>query len=165
MLEPDADGVYARLSASPARRGFAVMVLGAVGALVLVLAFNRPPGAGALAMMVALALGCLWLAGRLWQATALSVELTEAGLCDSAGTVIAAWTDIAGVDRGALSFKPSNGFVLRLHKPLPRDWAPGLWWRVGRRVGIGGVTPAGQAKVMAEAIGLRLAARDGADRS
>lgn len=162
MVEPDAQGVYARLSASPARRGFAVVVLGTLGALVLLLAARTPPPLPGLALMVALALASLWLAGRLWRATALSVELTEAGLVDSAGTLIAAWPEIEAVDRGALSFKPSNGFLLRLRRPMPRDWAPGLWWRVGRRVGIGGVTPAPQAKAMAEVIALRLAERDGA---
>ena len=37
---------------------------------------------------------------------------------------------------------------------------PGLWWRIGRRIGVGGVTPASQSKVMADLITARLIERD-----
>jgi hypothetical protein len=53
--------------------------------------------------------------------------------------------------------KPSNGFTVVMETKQPRAWAPGLWWRVGRRVGVGGVTGASQTKFMAEQIALRLA--------
>jgi hypothetical protein len=75
--------------------------------------------------------------------------------------VIARWDEIKRVERGALAFKPSNGFLLTLEQPQPRAWVPGLWWRVGRRVGIGGITPAGEGRYMADQIAFRLSQREG----
>ena len=68
--------------------------------------------------------------------------------------------EIDRVERGAFAFKPSNGFLVHLKKPGHRAWQPGLWWRMGRKLGIGGVTPAGQAKFMADMIALRLRGGD-----
>ena len=66
------------------------------------------------------------------------------------------------MDRGAFAFKPSNGFMLKLSRKGPFAWEPGIWWRIGRRVGVGGVTPGTPAKVMAEMIQERITRR-GAD--
>ncbi|MEO0931422.1 MAG: hypothetical protein AAFY14_12360, partial [Pseudomonadota bacterium] len=97
-----------------------------------------------------------WLAERLRRATLLRIELTATDIRDSSGMVLATMDDIIGVDRGIFAFKPSNGFTLVMKNKKPRSWAPGLWWRLGRRVGVGGVTSAGQAKFMAEQIAFRL---------
>ena len=43
----------------------------------------------------------------------------------------------------------------------PAAWQPGLWWRLGNRIGVGGMTPGSQAKAMAEIIAIKLAQRDG----
>jgi hypothetical protein len=67
---------------------------------------------------------------------------------------------IRSVERGAFAFKPSHGFTLVMKEKQPRAWAPGLWWRLGRRVGVGGVTSAGQTKFMAEQIALRIEDRN-----
>ncbi len=40
------------------------------------------------------------------------------------------------------------------------EWRPGLWWRVGRRIGVGGMTPASQTKFMSEIIAAMIAQRD-----
>ena len=55
--------------------------------------------------------------------------------------------NIARVERGLFAFKPSNGFLILLNNPMSRAWHPGLWWRFGRRIGIGGVTPQAEGKV------------------
>ena len=78
------------------------------------------------------------------------------GLRDGNGRLLCRMDQIAGVDRGAFAFKPSNGFLVKLKEPMPRVWQPGLWWRLGRRIGVGGVTPAGQGKFMADMIALKL---------
>ena len=48
---------------------------------------------------------------------------------------------------------------LKTKTPAARRWEPGLWWRIGRRIGVGGVTPASQSKVMADLISARLVIR------
>ncbi|MEM6480795.1 MAG: hypothetical protein AAF681_03040, partial [Pseudomonadota bacterium] len=94
----------------------------------------------------------LWLADAMRRATALSVELTRDEIRCSNGERIAQIADIETLDRGIFAFKPSNGFLMKLRTKGPSRWQPGLWWRVGARVGIGGVTAASQAKAMAEII-------------
>lgn len=155
------DDVIATLHATAIRRIFAYGAVFALGAMLVILAFVQPPAFGWQVFLIALGASALVVAERLRRATLVGLELTEDELRDSAGTVLARLDDITSVDRGAFAFKPSNGFVLRLNRAPGRAWAPGMWWRYGSRVGVGGVTPSGPAKYMAEQIALRLQARDG----
>ena len=149
-----------RVRASPPRRAAAVAMLGALGGLLLAVALAAPPAAlGWRLFLLAFGAAALGLAWRLWRATAAALVLTPEGLHDSEGREIAPLADIVSVERGMLAFKPSNGFLLHLARPGPRHWAPGLWWRLGRRVAVGGVTGAGATRAMADLIALRIAQR------
>lgn len=156
MFQPDEDGVFATVTASPVRRLFAYSMLIVLGGLLIYLALVQNPGVIWLILLIALGISVLVLAERLRQATRMQVELTVDGLRDSAGNILAPFDEIASVERGAFALKPSNGFTLVLKTRQPRAWAPGLYWRFGRRVGVGGVTAAGASKFMAEQISLRL---------
>lgn len=159
MWEPDSEGVYARISASAARRLFAVGVLYALGGLLIYLALSNPPTLMWQLFLIVLGALVLYVAETLRRATKMSVLLTKDELRDSNGRVLARVQDIKSVERGVFAFKPSNGFSLVLHSKTPRSWAPGLYWSMGRRVGIGGVTPSGEAKFMAEQIAFHIAER------
>jgi hypothetical protein len=139
--------------ASAVRRGLGVGMLGLLGAILVYLAVTRPPAVPAWQGFLAL-VGLLALFGALamWRATSEAVELTRAGLRSTSGEVIAPLEQIESVDRGVFAFKPSNGFILRLKSAAPGRWRPGLWWRLGRRVGVGGVTPGAQGKAMADTL-------------
>jgi hypothetical protein len=139
-------------------------MLGLLGAILLWVALATPPSAPGWSLFL-LAFGAVAIFGgwRLWQATAPGLVLTGDGLVDTTGRTIARLDEIVAVERGMLAFKPSNGFLLRLSRPAPRHWSPGLWWRLGRRVGVGGVTGAGETRAMADLIALALAERS--DRS
>lgn len=156
MFQPDENGIYATVAASPPRRIFAYCMLFVLGALLIYVALAQPPALHWLIFLLAFG-GCMLLqAERLRRATMLSIELTETEVRDSEGTVLARLDDIRSVERGSFAFKPSNGFTLVMKTKMPRAWAPGLWWRIGRRVGVGGVTSAGQTKFMAETIAFRI---------
>ncbi|SFI49293.1 hypothetical protein [Celeribacter neptunius] len=146
------------LTPSPARRFSAAAML-VLLALILVWVVSRPEGLGLgwSAMLVAMAAGALFLAWKLWVVTGQRLILTEDELRQENGPVLCRIEDVAGVERGTFAFKPSNGFVIRLKTRAPRGWAPGLWWRLGKRIGVGGVTPAGQGKAMADVIAARVA--------
>lgn len=148
-----ADEVLVRLGANATRRVAAVGALVMLTALLLYLAFATPE-AGAIARTVLLMAGVLTALGamRQWRATNLWLELTDQVLRDSAGRVLVEVSQIKSVDRGSFAFKPSNGFLIITEQPLPLAWAPGLWWRIGRRIGVGGVCAASDARVMADAI-------------
>ncbi|WP_282077724.1 hypothetical protein [Epibacterium ulvae] len=155
-----ADEVLARVGASAPRRLAGVGMLGFIGVFALYVVAAGSPTAGWTVFLVATGAGALALAMRMWQATQNEIELTIEGLRSTDGTEIARLDQIEAMDRGFLAFKPSNGFVLRMSAAQARSWHPGLWWRMGRRVGIGGVTPGAQSKAMSEILAALLAKRD-----
>lgn len=161
MSQPDNSGLLTTVHASSPRRYFACGVLFLLGGALIYTALTQPPALHWLAFLLVLGALALWLGANLWRATELGIVLTQTDLRDTAGTLLARMDEISHVDRGALAMKPANGFTLVLTARHGRGWVPGLWWRVGRRVGVGGVTAAGQAKFMAEQIALRLNGRDG----
>jgi hypothetical protein len=160
MFEPDAEGVIARLVPSPARRVFALAVVYVLGALLIWIALAQPPAIGWAIFLVGMGALILVAAERMRRATRMGLDLTSEGLRDTSGRMLARWDEMAKVERGTFAFKPSNGFVLILNSGGAGAWAPGLYWRIGRRIGVGGVTPARQTRFLAEQIALTLAARN-----
>lgn len=157
---PQPDEVLATIQASTPRRFFGVAVLASLGLFLTYVALVSPPANPLWGFfLIFLGAGNVWAALRMWRATEGRIELTETQVRASDGTVIAEIADIRSLDRGMFAFKPSNGFMLRLNKKAPRRWWPGLWWCLGDRVGVGGVTSAGQTKAMAEIISAMLAQR------
>ena len=142
--------ILATMKASVPRRFMGVTMLAAVGSAVLYVAFSAPPEPAWLVFLLVIGVGALWSAVRMWLATEHSIELTQSQLRCTDGTLIANIDDITGIDRGFFAFKPSHGFLVRTQTSQGRVWQPGLWWRMGRRIGVGGVTPGAQGKAMAE---------------
>lgn len=159
-MNPTDPAVLLRLTPSPIRRTIGTALLVGLGLLLLWLMFSSAEMApGWRALLGLFGVVSVWGAERMWRATGLAVELTAEGLRDSSGRIIAPVAAIRSIDRGAFAFKPSNGFLIRLKTPQPRAWAPGLWWRFGRSVGVGGVTSRDEAKLMAEFLAAMLAER------
>lgn len=152
----------ARITASPGRRLIGVVAMGGLGALLLYLALSEAGMEMIWKLLLAVGGGlALWLAHRTWEATGHALILTEEALSDSDGTVLARLDNIELVDRSAFAMKPSNGFLIVLKEPAPRVWRPGLWWRLGRRVAIGGVTSGAHTRPVADIMKLKLAERAG----
>ncbi|MBM9593138.1 hypothetical protein [Roseitranquillus sediminis] len=160
----DAPPVLATLAASPVRRVLALLVLAILGALCFW--FGLAPGptaAGWRVVLIGLGGGLAWLGLAMLRVTRERIELTAEGLRDTTGRSLAGLDDIVAVERGAFAFKPANGFVIRLSQSAPWGWAPGIWWRFGARLGVGGVTPKYQARYMADTLAALLARRDGGE--
>lgn len=151
------------LKASSGRRVLALGVLLGLGGVLLLLALGDGMTLWGRLLLGGFGGGALWLSYRVWRATEGALRLTDRGLEDAGGMLVAGYENIASVDRGVFAFKPSNGFLLRLKTPVARRWEPGLWWQFGRRIGVGGVTSAGPAKAMAEQIALTLSGAFTAD--
>lgn len=154
------DEVLATIQASSPRRWVGVGMLSTVGALVTYVALASPPEPEWQVFLFAVGGASLWLAYRVWQATQDHIELTQSELRTGSGQVIAKVDDIESVDRGAFAFKPSNGFLVRTKHKETKQWAPGLWWRIGYRVGVGGMTSAAEAKFMSEILSAVIHADD-----
>ena len=108
--------------------------------------------AGGLWRGLFLGLGALafFAADRLRYFTSDTIELTREVIRTRSGRHLAHVSNVKAVERGAFAFKPSNGFLVRLHEREGRGWAPGLWWQRGRLLGVGGVIAGGQSRAMAE---------------
>lgn len=161
MAEQGARPVLRMVPSRP-RLALGTGILCLLGGLVLEVAVTGAFGFGARLMLLALASAAFLLAYALWRTGRLTLELDKEGLREAGpeGRVVARLEEIRSVDRGVFAFKPSSGFVLSLKRSAPAAWSPGLWWRIGRRVGVGGLVPAWQTKVVAEAITLELARED-----
>jgi len=149
--------ILATVTPSPARRMVGVAMLALLGGLLIYLALATPILSLSLRLML-LGFGVLvlWLANKMRKATAHGVVLTEDGLFSTDGQMLLAIDDMHAVVRGTFALKPSNGFSVLANTRLTRGWAPGVWWRYGKRMGVGGVTAASQAKFMAEILAARL---------
>lgn len=140
--------VVLSITPSKPRRALGVISLAGLGVLMAPLIF-RAEGLWSL-MFVALTLAAFLGAERLWRLTNDSIVLTRTELKTGSGRVLTRVDNVETVEKGAFAFKPSNGFRVQLKQPCGKGWAPGLFWQFGRRLGIGGVIPGGQARAMAE---------------
>ena len=148
---PQTEDALISITPAPARRAVTLAMLYSLAGLLLYIAFTQPPASLALlAFILLLAAAVLWLAVATMRATCDGLVLTREVLRTEAGHVLCRVEDVAVVERGAFAFKPSGGFLVRLKSPATRGWAPGMWWRFGRSLGIGGAINAGAAKAMAE---------------
>lgn len=152
--------VLATVMPSTTRRLAGLGMLVILGGLLVYIALTAPQAPlmwkGFLLLLGAVILG---LAEKMRHATLVGVELTRDELRTTDGQVLVRVEDMDGVVRGSFSLKPSNGFSVLTKTRQIRAWAPGIWWRFGRRVGIGGVTAASQSKYMSEILAAMLAER------
>lgn len=147
----EAARTLARITPPPARRWVAIVSVAALGGVTIWVALAHPPGeVWALLFLLGFGAVTLYLAERLRRATGGALVLTEAGLFDGSGRCLARAEAIVAVNRGVFALKPSNGFVLVLDRAAGFAWEPGLWWRVGRRLGVGGVISGAEGRFMAE---------------
>ncbi|WP_298857695.1 hypothetical protein [uncultured Sulfitobacter sp.] len=156
----DPHEVLVTAGASAGRRFLGLGSLGLLGVMLIYIAIVQSPEIQWRIFLLVLGVGSLWMVNRMRSATASRLELTETELRDSDGTRIALVEDIDVLDRGFFAFKPSNGFLMRTVKGGETEWRPGMWWRVGRRIGVGGMMPAHQSKQIAEILAIMMAKRE-----
>ena len=145
------------LSPSPARRHLGIGMVVVLGIVLLYTAVDvRQASLLAPLVLGGLGIGSLLMAWKMHTSTRLDLHLREDGVYSSDGVLVAELRNIKQVERGMFAFKPSNGFTIVLKTSMSRAWHPGLWWRFGRRVGVGGVTPQAQGKLMAERLEIML---------
>ena len=152
------DEILAEVGASAPRRWLAVAMQMTLGLMLLYIAMNTPPTLGWQVFLILLGIGSLVMSVRTFSASQHRIILTREGLSSSTGEQLIALENIARVERGVFALKPSNGFmVIAKAGGAGRRWQPGLWWRLGKRVGVGGVAPGHQTKAMAQIIEALLA--------
>lgn len=151
-MTSETDPVLQSLSASRLRL-FSILALLLIFAAIMVqiaveLPSDRLATKAGLALLGAV---LIWQAVRVWSSSRHRIELTPTGLrWSKTGAYLARIEDIRDVNTSIIAFRPATGFLVILNAPAPAATAPGLWWRVGKRIGIGGVTAKYEAKAMAE---------------
>ncbi|ABD56356.1 hypothetical protein [Jannaschia sp. CCS1] len=148
----DPDEHLASIIPRAPRRVVAVGFIVSLAVIVWTVAALRPPEHfGYMLFLVFFGAGCFWLGYTMWHASAREIELTRSELREVGGRVLCTVDNVARVDRGAFAFKPAGGFLIRLKEPhAPRVYAPGLWWRWGRTLAVGGVTARQDGKNVAD---------------
>lgn len=148
------------LNVSQSRRIFGTFAQLGVGVMMLFVAAKYPPqNPVALVFLIAFGGFMLWQARNLYRSAGRHLVLTRETVEDSSGVVLCRLDEISSVERGPFALKPSNGFALVLKKSQPKAWCPGLWWRLGRRVGVGGTTAGRSTREMADMIAVMLTDR------
>ncbi|WP_295317694.1 hypothetical protein [Roseobacter sp.] len=160
MSDAPEDEVLATVSASIGRRILGIGLLSLLAVMVIWMAVTKSPAFGWQIFLIGLGITALMIADAMRRSTACVLELTTTMLREKDGRIIARIDEITDVERGAFAFKPSNGFLLTTSTRNSRAWRPGVWWRMGRKIGIGGMLPGRQTKFMSEIIAVRLAERE-----
>ncbi|SFR12910.1 hypothetical protein [Poseidonocella sedimentorum] len=164
MFDHETDGpVMAEvpITVAPGRLLVAVGLLGALGLIFLLLGATAiGEGRFGPAALIPAGAVVLWAARELWRSGSAGLVFGPEGLRLGDGTVLAARDEMLSIDRGVFAFKPTGGFLLTLTPARrPNLWRPGLCWRVGRRLGVGGILRAHEAKLVAELLAADIAAR------
>ncbi|NBR91457.1 MAG: hypothetical protein EBS68_16420, partial [Rhodobacteraceae bacterium] len=113
------DDILAELNAGALRRAIAVGALAGLGLVLGKVALDPQTTALWQGVCALGAGGAVMLALRSWQSTAGRIVLTAEGLFDGTGRALARIDEIDGIEAGAFSLKPSNGFAVRLKAKGP----------------------------------------------
>lgn len=143
------DDVLIAIAPSLVRRWVAIFCLALLGVLIISLVFSDAGGIWPVIFLV-FGIASILAADKFRRASADHIELTRDVVRTGSGRILAHVDNIERVERGAFAFKPSNGFLIRLKEPEGKGWAPGIWWKRGRLLGIGGVIAGGQSRAMAD---------------
>lgn len=139
--------VIATVSVSQGRRLLTVVPGGIAGAMLVWYkpnAFSSCPPANVLiiGMDELILIGALWISGN----STRRVELMESDLRDSSGNLNSKLAPIKQFGHRTISYRAAQDFVLELDVKTPAYGHPRLWWCLGSRVSVGGLSCADEAK-------------------
>ena len=151
-MTSQSDHVLVRVSASAFRRWSALGLLIVFAIIMVQIAVELPSDRlAAKAGLTAMGALLIFQAVRVWSNSRFSLELTPEGLrWTKTGEYLARIEEIEDVNTSIIALRPATGFLVILRSASAPRSAPGMWWRVGKRIGVGGVTPKYEAKAMAE---------------
>lgn len=151
LQQADPDDILIGIGGSLLRRVVGTGAIGLIGTSFLWHGYQQLIATGEGLPLILLAVAGFYGAQRFWRSSATGLVLTPTELRDTRGRQIVRVADIVAVNRDTFAMiKPTNGFVIAVRDKLPATISPGIWWRLGKRIGIGGLIGAGEGKAMAE---------------
>ena len=91
----------------------------------------------------------IFVSWRIGRARLTGIKLTKSGIYDLNDVKLCAILDINYIDRRTFAIKPANGFIIHLKNSAKSFWIPGLCWRIGKRLAIGGMLSKQECKAFA----------------
>lgn len=159
--EAGPEEVLIQLHPSPVRRSLGLGGLAILSAMCLSGGLSGAAESGIRWLPLLLGILGFYLLYHFWRSSAKGLELTPSELREIGGRRVIAFADIQSVNRELFGIiKPTNGFVIVNRGQYPNAFSAGIWWRFGSRIGIGGLTPAGEGKAMAELLEEMIKDRD-----
>ncbi|MEM0977526.1 MAG: hypothetical protein AAGJ34_08330 [Pseudomonadota bacterium] len=102
----------------------------------------------AMGFLMAIASAFLWAAYRMYSVPRAGLLFDGRVLRTEDGLVVAALTDIDVVQTGIFAMRPSNGFSLIMKEADHLPTRPGIFWRQGKMIGIGGILAAAETRAI-----------------
>ena len=93
-----------------------------------------------------------WFKRFLSQYSNVGFLINKMGLYDLHENLICRISDIQRVDSSPYTFKSANGFIIILKEKTSFQLVPGLYWRLGRRISVGGLISKNESKLLSTAV-------------
>ena len=94
----------------------------------------------------------LWFKRFLKRYSNVGFLINDTGLFNLDETIVCKMSDIARVDVSPYTFKSANGFIVLLKTQSSFKSIPGLYWRLGKRISIGGLVSKNESKFLSGAL-------------
>ena len=94
----------------------------------------------------------LWFIRFLKRYSKIGFLINQSGLFNIDGSVICKIDDIERIDVSPYTFKSANGFIVILKTKSSFKSIPGLYWRLGKRLSIGGLVSKNESKFLSQTL-------------
>ena len=94
----------------------------------------------------------LWFIRFLKRYSKIGFLINQSGLFNIDGSVICEIDDIERIDVSPYTFKSANGFIVILKTKSSFKSIPGLYWRLGKRLSIGGLVSKNESKFLSQTL-------------
>ena len=94
----------------------------------------------------------LWFRRFLKRFSKVGFLINQSGLFNLDGSIICEIGDIEKIDVSPYTFKSANGFIVILKTKTSFKSIPGLYWRLGKRLSIGGLVSKTESKFLSQAL-------------
>ena len=90
----------------------------------------------------------LWLKRFLNRYSKIGFLINELGMFNLDESLIFKMDEIERIDVSPYTFKSANGFIILLKTKSSFKFIPGLYWRLGNRISIGGLVSKNESKFL-----------------
>ena len=94
----------------------------------------------------------IWFRSFLQRYSKVGFLINQSGLFNLDGSIVCEIGDIERIDVSPYTFKSANGFIVILKTKSSFKSIPGLYWRLGKRLSIGGLVSKNESKFLSHTL-------------